>query len=93
MRIRAVVFTTTNAQDTPRLDQAWDLETAEDHTEAVHQALADVLTSDTTHHILSDTTHRAALVDIEVPDDRLLQLLDRPAMTVLGVVTKGPDAG
>lgn len=83
MRIRAIVFTTVNAEDKPQLDQAWDHETAEEHTEAVNQALADVLVAGTVHDLGAAATHRAGLVDIEVPDDVLLQLLNR---TVSGVV-------
>lgn len=48
----------------------------------MQHALADLLIAGTTHH--------AAIVSIEVPNDRLLQLLDPPSPTVLGIVRDSP---
>ncbi|WP_372672960.1 hypothetical protein [Amycolatopsis kentuckyensis] len=79
MRIRAVVFTTHDAPNVPRLQDAWDRATALDEGQSVHQVLADVLADDSTHH--------AEVVDLNVPDDLLLPLLQRPTPEVPGNLT------
>jgi len=81
VRIRALVFTTTDKPGMPCLETAWDIDSA-DAEDRAQEALADLLT---TPH-----THRAKLVDVDVPDDRLLQLLDRPTPLALGVVAEDP---
>ncbi|SEB43767.1 hypothetical protein SAMN04489727_1741 [Amycolatopsis tolypomycina] len=87
MRIRAIVFTTVNAKDKPQLDQAWDYEAAKGNIEAVRQALTDVLMAGTATYE-SNATYRAAIVDIEVPDDQLLRLLNYATPTVPGAVVE-----
>jgi hypothetical protein len=83
VRIRALVYTTTVDPGTPHLDSAQDLDDAAAEN-AMQHALADLL--------LADTTLHAAIVSVEVPNDRLLQLLDPPSPTVLGIVTDAPNS-
>jgi hypothetical protein len=81
VKFLAIVRTTVDAPDRPILDDAWAADVAEANPLGIRQSLADVL--------VDSTTHRAAVVVVEVPDGALLAQLGRAEPIVPGSVTPG----
>ena len=78
MKLFAVVYTTNDDPDTPRLDQAWDGEVGELNPEGLRHGLGLTL--------MEASTHSAAVVVVEIPDEQLLPQLRRAAPLMRGAV-------
>lgn len=78
MLLHAIVYTTHDQPNTPRLAAAEDAAAVDANPDALHQGIADLL--------LDEHTRRVSVVNVEVSDDVVLGHLDGAPPAVAGTV-------
>ena len=76
MRMYALVYTTLDAPDTPKLEEAWDSEVYGTDPSIANQQLSDLV----------GEGHNARVVTVDVPDEALLWRLNDEPNPIAGTV-------